>query len=336
MAASRRAWHRHVAVTARGLTLLAIWLGGPALLRAAPVAPADAISVTRFQLEAPAFAPERITVDVYLPPGYAGSHARYPVLYANDGQDMPAVGLLPTLQSLYRQQAITPVIVVAVHMLHDRAAAYGLSDRYRARSVVGGSRIGAIGTRAQDYSNWLATQLVPWVDAHYRSQAAPQGRTVLGWSLGALNAFNVAWQYPQTFGRLGAFSPSFWLSASRQDAAAVQRTRLAQFMVAHTARPPRLKMWFAVGDAEETDDRNHDGINDAVQDVEDLLQGYREGGTLRARGLRQRGYRVDMDGARHVDPRADAVFFLLPGGHHNQTAWKAMLPPFLRWAYGRR
>ena len=54
---------------------------------------------------------------------------------------------------------------------------------------------------------------------------------MLGWSLGGLNAFSVGWQYPDVFGRAGAFSPSFWLSAERGDTDAVQRTRLAQRMV---------------------------------------------------------------------------------------------------------
>lgn len=292
--------------------------------------------MTTFHLDAAAFAPERIRVDVYLPPHYAQGHARYPVLYANDGQDMPAVGLQPTLQSLYREHAIQPEIVIAVHMLHNRAAAYGLSDRYRARSVIGGSRIGPIGARAQDYSNWVVTQLVPWVDAHYRTEPTPARRTMLGWSLGALNAFNIAWQYPETFGRVGAFSPSFWLSASRNNAEAVEHTRLTQFMVAHTLRPPQLKMWFSVGSAEETDDRNHNGINDAVEDVQDLLQGYHGADGFSARGLKQLGYSVDMDYAAHPSRNTDAVFYLLPNGHHNQAAWKRMLPPFLRWAYGTR
>src|SRR3546814_1021648 len=102
---------------------------------------------------------------------------------------------------LYREQAIEPVIVVAIQMLADRASGYGLSDRASARSLVGGSRIGPIGTRAQDYSAWVVDVLVPYVDAHYRTRKSPRGRTMLGWSLGALNAFNLGWQYPEVLGR---------------------------------------------------------------------------------------------------------------------------------------
>ena len=49
----------------------------------------------------------------------------------------------------------------------------------------------------------------------------------LGWSLGALNAFNLAWQYPEVFGTVGGLSPSFWLSRDRTDASASLLARTA-------------------------------------------------------------------------------------------------------------
>lgn len=287
------------------------------------------------QLDAPAFAPEKIKVTVYLPPDYNRTVRRYPVLYANDGQDMVAVGLQATLARLYREHAIEPVIVVAIDMLADRASGYGLSDRASSRSLVGGSPIGPIGTRAQDYSAWVANALVPYVDTHYRTRKSARARTMLGWSLGALNAFDLGWQYPDVFGRIGAFSPSFWLAADRTSATAVQHTRLAQAMVDRGGKRVGLKMWFAVGTAEETKDRDGDGINDTVDDVQDLLEGYRGADGFHARGLKQLGYSINMDYAKHPSPKTDAALFLLQGGVHNQTSWKQMLPPFLLWAYGQ-
>jgi predicted alpha/beta superfamily hydrolase len=281
--------------------------------------------VQKLALDAPAFAPERIHATVYLPPGYAHSTARYPVLYANDGQDMQAVELQATLATLYGEHAIEPIIVVAIDMLHDRASGYGLSDRQRGQSVVGGSRIGAIGLKAADYSSWVATSLVPYVDAHYRTRADVRQRAVMGWSLGALNAFSLGWEYPDVFGKVGAMSPSFWLAGDRSDAAAVQRSRLAQAMV--DAGPTRegLKFWFAAGTAEETNDRDHDGVIDVIDDLHDLVDGYRGDG-VRQGGLRQLGYST-------TGSNADVTVFLLPGGHHQQASWAKMLPVFLRWAF---
>lgn len=318
------------------------WLGGwcmaMGLAMAMPVA-AQAPPVAEeihLALSDPAVAPEPITFTVYLPPDYAAEanrQVRYAVLYANDGQDMAAVGLRETLASLYAQHAMAPVIVVAVDMLKDRASGYGLSDRQARRSVVGDSRIGPIGLRAYDYSQWLATVLVPYVDAHYRTQANVQGRTVLGWSLGGLNAFNLGWEYPDVFGQVGAFSPSFWLAADRSDANAVENTRLAHAMLQQGKPRHGLRMWFAVGDHEETSDRNGNGVIDAVEDVQDVLLGFHAPDGSQRPGLRQLGYGVEPQGARHPQTHADVVFYELAGGEHNQASWKRMLPPFLAWAF---
>jgi enterochelin esterase-like enzyme len=296
-------------------------------------------SVVRLQLAAKAFAPEQIKIVIYLPPGYERAEEagrRYPVLYTNDGQDMPAVGLQSTLAQLYRDDAIEPVIVVAINTLADRASAYGLSDRATSRSIVGGSRIGPIGTRAQDYSAWVATQLVPYVDAHYRTRKSARERTILGWSLGALNAFNLGWQYPEVFGRVGAFSPSFWLAADHTNADTIQKTRLAQGIVDRSNKRSGLKLWFSVGTAEETNDRNGDGVIDAIEDVQELVEGYRAADGFQARGLKQLGYSIDPDYAKYPSAHADVALMLLKDGQHNQASWKKMLPPFLMWAYGRQ
>ncbi|WP_201316492.1 alpha/beta hydrolase-fold protein [Dyella sp. EPa41] len=318
------------------LLVLGLLLAGGAHGQASAQA-GDDPSVVHLAMDAKAFAPEQIKVTVYLPPGYAdkgAAPARYPVLYANDGQDMAAVGLRDTLARLYAAHAIEPVIVVAVDMLADRASGYGLSDRSRRRSVVGGSRIGPIGSRAHEYSDWVATQLVPYVDAHYRTRANASGRTMLGWSLGALNAFNLGWEYPEVFGRVGAFSPSFWLAADRSSPQAVESSRLAQAMVDRaTARKP-LRFWIAVGGREETNDRNGNGVIDAVEDARDLVEGVRLPDGTRERGLRDLGYRVDDDDGDHPARSADVAFQVLADGEHNQATWKRMLPPFLVWAYG--
>ena len=289
--------------------------------------------VDTLQVEAPGIAPAPLRVRVHLPPDYdANAPIGYPVLYVNDGQDAEAVGLQTTLAALYAEGAIRPVIVIAIDMPPDRMGAYGLSDRAQSRSVVAQTKYGPVGTLAHAYSEWLAKTLVPMIDARYRTRTAPDARAVLGWSLGGLNAFNVGWHYPEMFGRVGAFSPSLWLSAERGDADAVQRTRLAQRMV--DATPPRngARFYFAVGTAEENDDRDGDGTNDALDDTRDLISGWRVGEEVEARGLRQLGYSVNLDHATHPQ-RTDVALAVLEGGRHDQASWAKMLSGFLRWAY---
>jgi enterochelin esterase-like enzyme len=294
------------------------------------------ISVDTFTLAAPTVSPAPIRIRVWLPPGYDASAARrYPALYINDGQDMEAVGLQATLAQLYADDVIRPVIVVAIDMPPDRMAAYGLSDRAAARSLPAGTRYGVVGSHAYEYSEWVAKTLVPTIDARYRTRPSPDGRAVLGWSLGALNAFNLAWQYPELFGRVGAFSPSFWLASQRGDAATVQQTRLAQQMVANSQPRTGLKLFFAVGTAEETDDRDGDGVFDALDDTRDLIGGWKRNDEVLAKGLQQLGYSTDLEYGAHPG-RKDAVLLMLEDGQHNQASWARMLPTFLSWAYARR
>lgn len=283
----------------------------------------------------PGLAPDGLRVRVFLPGDYDPEAAiGYPVLYINDGQDAEAVALQATLDALIGDGGIRPLIAVAIDMPKDRMAAYGFSDRARKRSLVSPLRVGAVGTEAHAYSEWVATKLVPIIDAQYRTRAHPDARAILGWSLGGANALNLGWQYPETFAIVGAFSPSLWLSPKPDDIAGVQASRFAQSMIAAGTYHPGSRFFFAVGDAEETDDRDGDGVIDVLDDARDLIDGWRVAGDAepRAKGLRQLGHSVNPDHAAKAT-RADAALFVLAGGKHAQASWAAMLPVFLRWAH---
>ncbi|HET6431284.1 alpha/beta hydrolase [Dyella sp.] len=295
-----------------------------------------AITTESLKLPDTAFAPPAFHVTVYLPSGYARDAQRYPVLYVNDGQDMPAVGLQPTLADLQARHAMAPVIVVAVDALPERLALYGLFDGVRRRSVVGGSRFGAIGTLAQPYAHWFVDTLVPAIDARYRTRPTAADRAVLGWSLGALSAFGLGWNRPDVFGTVGAFSPSFWVAGDRSDARAVQHTRLALRMVDRAPVRPALRLWFSIGLAEETSDRDGDGVIDAVDDLRDLVDGWHDVDGTARRGLRQLGYAVVTGDPAHPPRGGQVALEMVPGAHHDQAAWAAVLPDFLRWAFPPR
>ena len=292
--------------------------------------------VETLHLEAAAFAPDPLRVDVFLPAGYdPGAPIGYPVLYLNDGQDADEVALAQTLDDLVAAGTIRPLIAVAIHMPPHRMGAYGLSDRAAGDPIVAQTKYGPVGQRAHAYSEWVAHTLVPEIDARFHTRTAPDARAVLGWSLGALNAFNLGWQYPELFGKVGAFSPSFWLSADRSDVDAIQRTRLAQRLVDSSQPRGGLELFFAVGSDEERDDRDGDGVNDALDDTRDLVTGYGTAADPRAKGLAQLGYGINLD---HADrpTRAPIALYVMAGGRHDQPSWRRMLPVFLEWAYGTK
>lgn len=279
------------------------------LLLACGFAQAQGVRIETLQQPAAGLSEKPLRVRVYLPADYDNGKTRYETLYVNDGQDMEAVGMQATLDDLYARKAIRPLIVVAIDMPSDRMAGYGFFDRTTGKAIVAPTKYGVVGANAQRYARWLVQELLPAVDARYRTRARAEGRAILGWSLGAASAFGIGWQYPETFARVGAFSPSFWLASDNTDAGAVQATRIAHALVGASKPARRPKLFFAVGTREETDDRDGDGVIDVLDDTRDLIEAVRR------------------------KSRGNATLHVLEAGRHEQQAWARMLPVFLRWAY---
>jgi predicted alpha/beta superfamily hydrolase len=136
---------------------------------------------------------------VFLPQGYDENELeRYPVLYMQDGQNLffpdEAFGgkhwrIQETLELLARMNLVRKVIVVGVYP----------RDRMREYTEPG----------CASYARFLAQELVPWVDAHYRTLAGPAGRALLGSSLGGVVSFFTGWEHPDVFGNVGAMSSTF-------------------------------------------------------------------------------------------------------------------------------
>ncbi|MDO7883907.1 alpha/beta hydrolase [Hymenobacter cheonanensis] len=150
---------------------------------------------------------------LYLPPGYGASpHRRYPVLYLQDGQNIfdeatafaGEWGVDETLNRLAREgQDPTGCLVVAI----DNGGARRL-DEYspwvNAEYKKGGE--------GDQYTDFLALTLKPYIDAHYRTRPDAAHTAVAGSSMGGLIAFYAGLKYPQVFGRIGVFSPAIWFA----------------------------------------------------------------------------------------------------------------------------
>lgn len=245
---------------------------------------------------------ETRTVDVYLPPGYTDDTTlTYPVLYANDGQDMTAVDLAGVLDSLIRERAMRPVIVVAVHAT-ERVQDYGTAGIPNAQGL---------GARAERYQRFLLEELMPEVTSRYRIAPGRANAAIMGWSLGGLSAFDFAWRHPDRISQVGAFSGSFWWRTDDGTPEARQASRIMHRRVRETAGHPQLRMWFETGRLDETADRDGDGVIDSIQDTEELLD-----------ELARKGYRRGTD-----------MVHLIIEGHHDLPTWKRILPEFLTWAF---
>ncbi len=251
------------------------------------------------------------TLTISLPPGYrsgAQSRTRYKTLYLNDGQDLSALRLTETLERLHAG-VIEPIIVVAIPTNADRLQEYGTAATldYKSR-----------GSKAAAYTRFVLEEVMPVIDGQYRTAAGAENTAFLGASLGGLSAFDIAWNHPDRFGRVGVFSGSFWWRTQSATTAEMQTSRIAHRMVADapmTAARRRLRFWFQSGTEDETDDRDQNGVIDAIQDTTELID-----------ALQARGYRAGRD-INYVE---------VPGGRHDPRTWAGVMDIFLRWAFGVR
>jgi S-formylglutathione hydrolase FrmB len=122
---------------------------------------------------------------VLLPTGYADSDARYPVVYLfhGGGQDHTAFMARTSFPPMARRHGVIVVMPAA-----DR--------NYSSLSPEGQAR----------YHQYVATDLVDYVDANYRTIALASGRAIAGLSMGGRIATMTALQHPQRFAMVGAFS----------------------------------------------------------------------------------------------------------------------------------
>ncbi|MEO8295427.1 MAG: alpha/beta hydrolase-fold protein [Gemmatimonadota bacterium] len=245
------------------------------------------------------------TIRVFLPPGYAASGRRYPVLYLNDGQDAEDIGLIKTLDSMYTARAVEPVIVVAAHATNNRIQEYGVSGSPNAQGF---------GSQADGYEKFLIRELLPLINRRFRTIASPERTAIAGWSLGALSAFDIAWHHPESFGAIGAFSGSFWWRTNDSTPESRQSSRVVHQMVRQTQAVPRVRAWFEAGRKDETDDRDGNGVIDAIQDTRELML-----------ELEKKGFEEEKT-MQYVE---------MKGGHNPET-WGEALPAFLRWAFPRK
>jgi len=242
-------------------------------------------------------------VRVYLPPD--GVTPATPVLVALDGQNMTAWKLEEALAALNTKGGRARPLVVAI-AAGDRLAEYGMAGTpdYAGR-----------GGQSAVFQRFVIEVVLPAVRSRYGVTAEPARTGVMGASLGGLAAFDLAWRHPEVFGFAGIFSGSFWWRGDNSSPAAQQASRLAHRLVRQTTRTPRLRLWFEAGTQDETDDRDGNGVIDAIQDTTELMT-----------GLEQRGLRRDTD-LRYVE---------MAGGQHNEATWARALPGFLEWALPAR
>ncbi|ACO32591.1 MULTISPECIES: alpha/beta fold hydrolase [Acidobacterium] len=134
-------------------------------------------------------------VIVFLPPGYfKHKHRHYPVVYALHGYSIGAeqwtheIHVPQTIEGAFAQGA-KPMIVV----LPDSKTVYGGSMYSRSETT-------------GDFEEFIAHDVVKYIDAHYRTIPDRQSRGLVGHSMGGYGALRIGMKYPQVFGALYVMS----------------------------------------------------------------------------------------------------------------------------------
>ena len=227
------------------------------------------------------------------------------LLILNDGHEAAALQIKETLTRLMQEQKIQPLLVVAIHA----------GDRNREYGVAGKPDFQQRGDRADHYADFIDRELYPFIK---KRAGVRSFRTlaIAGCSLGGLSAFDIAWNHADKVDKVGVFSGSFWwrdkdITDSTYDN---NRNRIQLAALQSSRKRPKLSYWLYAGGAEETSDRDQDGLIDVIDDTRDLAAILRE---------------------KKICPPQDIVYSESAAGKHDYESWSRVFPDFLVWAFGK-
>jgi enterochelin esterase-like enzyme len=247
------------------------------------------------------FLSETRHVEVWLPPGYdRDRQKRYRVIYMHDGQNLfdPRIantgidwGVDEAMMRGAGAGLFDPAIVVGAWSTERRFAEYSPWHN------------------ASQYARFLVEELMPRVNAEFRTLTGPQHTSAMGSSMGGLLSFYLVKTHPDVFGACGCVSSHFPLSAevaASFPGAAARDTDATPYVLRDIAGgatvPDDVRFFFDYGT--ETLDASYGPTHAALRDWL-LAQGKVEGKDFRIQEY--------------------------PGAAHNEAAWRARLDDQLAW-----
>lgn len=242
-----------------------------------------------------------VALDVYFP-SLNLEETRLQVLLVNDGQDLAKMDLKNPLQDFYAKQKVLPVVMLGIHAGAERLQEYGVSQQpdFKKR-----------GAKAKLYSKFVVEELLPWTRDLLANKVI-ESFSIAGFSLGALSAFDIAWNNAEQFKAVGAFSAAFWWRKHDLGDNYTDNDRILHEMLRKSKQKPHLRFWLMAGTADETADRNNNYIIDSIDDTIDVIK-----------ELELKGYSRPQD----------IKYFEAVGGQHNTETWAKVFPKFFDWIF---
>jgi predicted alpha/beta superfamily hydrolase len=241
----------------------------------------------------------RRDIFVYLPPSYAISDRRYPVLYIHDGQNLfdafssyAGEWQVDETMQVLSDEGIEALVVGVANAGVRRMNEYNPFDHPRFGKGQGDA-----------YLTFLGDTVKPLIDTDFRTLTGRDSTGIMGSSMGGLISLYAFFRLPQVFGFAGAVSPSLHIGGNALDA------------LIQTAPFVPGKIYIDVGTHEMgTSWKEQLSFHRASRRYTDAVR------RLHAR-LLTKGY---SDGV-------DLVYVEEQGGRHNEVDWARRLPDALRF-----
>ena len=133
---------------------------------------------------------------VFLPPSYEKDKKRhYPVIYALHGYSIGA--------EQWSHEIHVPQTIEGAFATGSQEVIVVLPD---SKTVYNGSMYSSSATTG-DFENYIARDVVAYMDAHYRTIPNRQSRGLVGHSMGGYGASRIGMKHPEVFGALYIMSP---------------------------------------------------------------------------------------------------------------------------------
>ena len=239
-----------------------------------------------------------VRMDIYVP-SQLPSAAELDILFMNDGQDLLKMDIMGMINGL--QKNGYALAVVAVHAGTERKIEYGVSGKpdFMKR-----------GSKADAYARCMMEELIPFANKRFDAFAI-RHRSIAGFSLGGLMAFDLAMDYPDAFQSAGVFSGSFWWrSKDLKDGYVEERDRIIHAKIRSEKANMHQRFYMQTGTLDEKADRNKNGIIDSIDDTLDIIK-----------ELTQIGFK-----------REEQITYVeILDGTHDAETWSKAMPDFLHW-----
>ncbi|MEZ4795567.1 MAG: glycoside hydrolase family 31 protein [Flavobacteriaceae bacterium] len=232
---------------------------------------------------------------LYLPPDYDNSKENYPVLYMHDAQNIFDTktsyagewNVDETLNSLFYESGFK-MIVVGIDNGGDKRL-----DEY---SPWTNTKYG--GGEGNKYVDFIVNTLKPYIDKNYRTITNKDNTAIFGSSMGGLISHYAALKYPNVFGKIGVYSPSFWF-APEVNEFSKQKGNIQD-----------TKMYFLAGGKEGVD-AGFDEISQTVIDMNNMMD-----------VLTKAGF-----------PSENMTSKIVPEGEHNEKLWRDNFEEAITWLF---